>query len=172
MSDLDDILLEGETVIWQDRPAGPGTRRHASVAKRAADYLLPAIILVFTCLALCLWVLIVTDLLPRLAVGAFTIAFVAMAVWIAIGAVRAHRERVRSEYHYVLTNQRLIAWDAASDWRVHVLPGALKAVVRERGNLQLYLHGDDEDDDPLILYDLADIDTAERTITQALGRPS
>ena len=168
MSDLDDILLEDETVIWQDRPAGPGTRRVSpGTVALVGDYVVPAIIFIFVWLGLCLWLLVETNLLAQLAIGAFAIALLAAIAVIVITGLKKRRERARSEPHYVLTSQRLVAWDATIDWRTQILPGAVEAVARHGRNLEIYIRSDS---DALILYDLADIDTAERTITQALGR--
>lgn len=164
---IEDLIESDERVIWQDHPAGPGARRvPPGWAAMIFDAVLPGIALAFVALGLGLAALVLDGMLVRLACGAGAVATLAMLVLISGNALKDRRFRARSEPHYVLTSQRLIAWDEADGWRTQILPGALEAVVRRGRNLEIYIHSDD---DALTLYTLADIDAAERAISAVLA---
>ncbi|TRO97251.1 hypothetical protein FKB34_01215 [Glycocaulis profundi] len=168
--DANDIIEADEHVVWQDRAPGPGARRvPPDLMELISDYVLPAIMFVCILLGLCLWALLQSTLLARLAISAFAIAVLILLLIVVSGGLKARRDAARSEQHYVLTDRRLIAWDAAIEWRAQILPGSLKALIRRGRNLELYIHSDDE---PLTLSGLTDLDAAESAIIQTLGRPS
>ncbi len=163
------MLEDGETILWQDRPEGPGSRRvPPGMLALILDYILPATGLSFGALGLGLYALFASNLPLQLAAGAGAIALAAFMTLIAFNGLKDRRARARSELHYVLTPRRLLIRDAARDYSVQILPGSLDVLQRKGRNLDLYVQHADE---ALTLYDLADIAAAEGALSAVLIAP-
>jgi hypothetical protein len=164
---IEDFIAPDEAVIWEDRPAGPGTRRvPPGMLKLIQDSALPAIGFGFAGLGAGGYAIFGNDLSLQVLAALFAISLLAFGLAAAIDGVRDRRARARAEPHYVLTARRLVIWDAAEDSRVQILPGTLDAMARKGRNLELYIR---RADDAVILYDLADIDAAERALSAVLS---
>ena len=163
---IEDLLEAGEEILWEDRVREPGTRRDGLRVKELVfDLWGPMVVLPLLGLGGVLGSLELEGW-RRAALMVFGFGFIA-STFSFIYQVRKEQRFFRSaQLDYVLTNQRLIASNQTDQWTAQIFPGGLSGLARTGRNLELYLK---EPDEPLTLYDLADVDAAEAIIAKTLG---
>jgi len=163
---IEEMLQPGETILWEDRAGGVGTRSLGATLWRQTfeGWGLLIVLLIHGVGAV-----VVSRHLPfegMFIVGLMGMALLGLSAFIARGMWKERRFFQTASLSYVLTSQRLVACNQADQWSAQVFPGGLSGLARTGRNLELYLK---EPNEPLTLYDLEDAKSAEAIIAKTLG---
>jgi hypothetical protein len=163
---IKDLLGPNERILWEDRVETVGTRS-SGVTLWGHLFEGWGVLVLFLCLGA--GALLLSSHLPgawMTIIALIGLSMLGLSAFLVRGMWRDHRFFRSAQLDYVLTNQRLIASNQTDQWSAQVFPHGLAGLARTGRNLELYFK---EPDEPLTLYDLADVDAAEAIIAKTLG---
>lgn len=162
---LESLLEHGEHIIWQDRPSGPGTRRFGERPRKTIGTWGPFVLLMAAAAGLAVSAILGEEE-GRVRVLLTSLLFMTFPLMI-LGPERQERRFLKqSEFHYALTEKRLIVMNMTDGETIQIFAGGLAKLVRWGDDL--HVRGRAKDD-WVTMFDLKDAQNAQRVIARTLG---